>query len=57
MSVKAVSLYRLQTLKLPKPSARAVAISGRPFGSEVPERPFPLFGCLCHALEKDRPAL
>jgi hypothetical protein len=57
MSVKAVSLYRLQTLKLPKPSARAVAISGRPFGSEVPERPFPLFGCLCHALEKDGRAL
>jgi hypothetical protein len=31
-------------------------VSGRPFGYEVPERLFPLLGCLCHALEEDRRA-
>jgi hypothetical protein len=33
-----------------------MAISGRPFGQEVPERLFPLFGCFCHAFEKYRRA-
>jgi hypothetical protein len=42
--------------KTSKPSARSVAISGRPFCKIVPERLFPFFSCLCHALEKVRRA-